>query len=81
MSNILPVSQLRNYNEVLNICQNNSPVFLTKKGRGKYVLMDIEDYEKMRASLKLMAHLEEGERAARENGWLSADEVESALGL
>jgi antitoxin Phd len=81
MSNIMPVSDLRNYNEVLKACQNNSPVFLTKKGRGKYVLLDIADYEKMRSSFKLLANLEEGEKSAREEGWLSADEVEAALGI
>lgn len=46
MANILPVSDLRNYNEVLRNCQIGEPVFLTKNGRGKYVIMDIEDYER-----------------------------------
>ena len=32
--NILPVSDLRNYNEVLKSCQVGEPVFLTKNGRG-----------------------------------------------
>jgi prevent-host-death family protein len=81
MSNIIPVSDLRNYNEVLKACQNDSPVFLTKKGRGKYVLLDIGDYEKMRASIKLLASLEEGEKSAREESWLSADDAEEALGI
>lgn len=81
MSNIRPVSDLRNYNDVLNACREKSPVYLTKKGRGKYVLMDIEDYEKMKATMKLMANLEEGEKSAREEGWFSLEDVESALGL
>lgn len=81
MSNIRPVSDLRNYNNVLNACKENAPVYLTKKGRGKYILMDIEDYEKMKATLKLMAHIEEGEKSARDEGWLSMDAIESALGL
>ena len=81
MSNIMPISDLRNYNEVLKACQNESPVFLTKKGRGKYVLLDIADYEKMKATLKLLANLEEGEKSAREEGWISADDVEAALGI
>ena len=37
MPNILPVSDLRNYNEVLKNCQIGEPVFLTKNGRGKFV--------------------------------------------
>ena len=34
MANILPVSDLRNYNEVLKNCRTGEPVFLTKNGRG-----------------------------------------------
>ena len=36
MPNILPVSDLRNYNEVLKNCQVGEPVFLTQNGRGEY---------------------------------------------
>jgi hypothetical protein len=32
MPNIKPVSDLRNYNEVLRSCQVGEPVFLTKNG-------------------------------------------------
>ena len=46
MPHILPVSNLRNYNEVLKNCQVGEPVFLTQNGRGKFVVMDIEDYER-----------------------------------
>lgn len=79
MSNIRPVSDLRNYNDVLNACREESPVYLTKKGRGKYVLMNIEDYEKMKATMKLMANLEEGEKSTREQDWFSLDDIESIM--
>ena len=46
MANILPVSDLRNYNEVLKNCHRGEPVYLTKNGRGRFVVMDIEDYER-----------------------------------
>ena len=49
MPSILPVSDLRNYNEVLKNCQVGEPVFLTKNGRGRFVVLDIEDYERERA--------------------------------
>ena len=49
MPNILPVSDLRNYNEVLKNCVIGELVFLTKSGRGKFVVMDIEDYEHEKA--------------------------------
>lgn len=53
MPNILPVSDLRNYNEVLKNCQVGEPVFLMKNGRGRFVVMDIEDYERDKAEKKL----------------------------
>ncbi len=49
MSHILPVSALRNYNEVLKNCHKGETVFLIKNGRGRFVVMDIEDYERERA--------------------------------
>ena len=54
MANILPVSDLRNYNEVLKNCHKGEPVYLTKNGRGRFVIMDIEDYECDRAEKKLL---------------------------
>ena len=81
MPNIKPISDLRNYTEVLKETSEGAPVFLTKNGRGEYVILDMKDYYKMKATLTLMSELEKGERSAREEGWLSADEVEKALGL
>lgn len=66
MPNILPVSDLRNYNEVLKSCQVGEPVFLTKNGRGRFVVMDIEDYEREIAEKKLLGKLQETEDAARD---------------
>lgn len=58
-----------------------SPVFLTKDGRGRYVVMEIQEYEKIQATLKLLSELARGEKAGRERGWLSIDELESSLGI
>ena len=80
MSNIRPVSDLRNYNDVLNACKEESPVYLTKKGRGQYVLLNIHDFEKMQATIKLMSRIEEGEKSARDEGWTSLEDIERALG-
>jgi len=81
MPNIKPVSDLRNYNEVLRDVAVGEPVFLTKNGRGRYALMDISDYEKTHATIKLMSELAKGEKSAREQGWLSIEEVEKNLGV
>jgi len=81
MPNIKPVSDLRNYNEVLRDISMGEPVFLTKNGRGRYALVDIQEYEKMQATIRLLSELSKGEQSGREQGWLSIDEVEAALGM
>ena len=80
MASILPVSDLRNYNEVLKNCHSGEPVFLTKNGRGRYVVLDIEDYERDRAERKLLIKLQEAEEAVK-NGkeWLSLHDVKKAM--
>ena len=81
MPNILPVSDLRNYNEVLKNCQVGEPVFLTKNGRGKFVVMDMEDYEREMAEKKLLMKLQEAEEAVKDGeGWLDLDELKALVG-
>lgn len=80
MASILPVSDLRNYNEVLKNCQVGEPVFLTKNGRGRFVVLDIDDYERERAEKKLLLKLQEAEDAVKDGkGWLTLDELKSAM--
>ena len=81
MPNIKPVSDLRNYNEVLRDIAVGQPVFLTKNGRGRYAIVDIEEYEHTQAKFQLMSELAQGEKSGREKGWLSIDEVEKNLGV
>jgi len=75
MPNIKPVSDLRNYAEVLKNITADSPVFLTKNGRGRYVILDMEDYEKKEAAIKLMGELEKGRVSGEKEGWQTLDEV------
>lgn len=81
MPNIKPVSDLRNYNEVLRDIAIGEPVFLTKNGRGRYAIVDIEDFEKMHATLRLMSELAKGESSAKEKGYVDMSEVEELLGV
>jgi len=81
MPNILPVSDLRNYNEVLKNCRKGEPVYLTKNGRGRFVVLDIEDYERERAEKKLLMKLQEAEEVVKGGeGWLSLDELKVLVG-
>ena len=81
MPNIMPVSDLRNYNEVLKSVDVGQPVFLTKNGRGRYAVLDLREYEEIQATIKLLTELSKGEQSAKEKGWRSADEVEARLGV
>lgn len=80
MPNIKPVSDLRNYNEVLRDIAVGEPVFLTKNGRGKFAILDIEEYEKNQATIKLLSKLMEAEKAVK-NGdeWLSENQIRKSL--
>lgn len=79
MPNIKPVSDLRNYTEVLRDIAVGEPVFLTKNGRGRYVIVDMEEYENQRAALKLLSALAKAEKTAEEKGWLSEEDADAAI--
>ena len=82
MPNIKPVSDLRNYNKVLRDCQDGEPVFLTKNGRGKYVLLDMQEYERQQAVIELLSKLSEADAAIKTGEeWQSLDKVKDLLGV
>lgn len=75
MPNIKPISDLRNYSEVLRDVAVGSPVFLTKNGRGRYAIIDMQEYEKTKATLALMNELAKGKKAGEEAGWISPGDI------
>ncbi|MCI5822070.1 MAG: type II toxin-antitoxin system prevent-host-death family antitoxin [Pararoseburia sp.] len=81
MPNIKPVSDLRNYNTVLGEVSYGNPVYLTKNGRGDYAIVNMKEYDELRAVKHLFSALEKGEASAREQGWVSVDDARKALGL
>ena len=82
MQNIMPISDLRDYNKVLKHCANGEPVFLTKNGRGAFVLIDIKEYEFERQATKLIMRLAKSEaRVAGGERAMTIDELETKLGL
>ncbi len=42
---------------------------------------EMTESNKLHAMLQLLSKLEDGEQSAREKGWLSANDVEAALGV
>jgi len=78
---IKPVSDLRNYAEVLKDISSGSPVYLTKNGRGRYVILEMGDYEKKEAAIKLMEELERGRISGEKEGWYTLDEIRKEYDL
>jgi prevent-host-death family protein len=81
MPSIIPVSDLKNYGEVLGHCDDGSPVYLTKNGRGKYVVQSMADYEKQLATIRLLTELSRGVESLRREGGLTIDEAFEGLGV
>ncbi|WNY26031.1 hypothetical protein [Methanolapillus millepedarum] len=82
MPNIKPVSDLRNYNEILKDITAEEPVFLTKNGYGKYVIMDIESFEKQYALIQLLSELAVAENSIQSDAdWISDKEMRKRLGV
>ena len=72
---IKPVSDLRNYSNVLKDIKSGSPVYLTKNGRGRYVILDMDDYEKREAEITLITELEKGRLSGEKERWYSLEEI------
>jgi len=79
MPNIAPVSELRNYGQILEKVKPSSPVYLTKNGHGAYSLHSIEDdeeFEKAKAMVALMTELTKGFQSGEEKGWFTDEDLD-----
>ena len=79
---IRPITDLSDYNSVLNEVTLGSPVYLTKDGVDSYVIVDIKEQienEKNRAALKLMQELNNGIKSGEEDGWLNEEDIRQFL--
>lgn len=79
MTNIVPISDLKNYSEVLRSCDDGATVYLTKNGRGKYIVQSLTEFEKLQATVKLLAELGKGVESLRSEGGLSLEEAFAGL--
>lgn len=79
MTHIIPISDLKNYSEVLRTCDDGSTVYLTKNGRGKYIVQSLPEYEKLQATVKLLAELGKGVESLRSEGGLTLEEAFAGL--
>jgi len=68
---IRPISDLRNYPDVLKNVGEGAPVYLTRNGKGQYVIMDIGDYGRLESVLRLSYELQRGKKSGETQGWIS----------
>ena len=78
---ILPISDLRNYTEVLNRVDIDKPVYLTRNGRGTYVISKLDDYDREATVESLLAEIKQGELSAKNGKSVSLDEVAKKLSI
>ena len=84
MPSIMPISDLRNYTEVLKEVDNTSRVYLTRNGRGAYAIMTVaeaDELDRIRAGKALSADLKRAEDRANREGWIDADEFDREMGI
>lgn len=62
MPQIRPITELRNTNEISDICHaKKEPVFITKNGYGDLVIMSIETYEQLTEQSSIDTAISEAE--------------------
>ncbi len=82
MPNIKPISDLRNYTEVLKEVDVFRRVYLTRNGHGQYGILtmeEIDELDRYRAAYTLFAELKKAEERADREGWIDAEDLESKL--
>ncbi len=78
MPTITPISDLRNYGNVLDKVSEGSPVYLTRNGHGAYAIRDIKDeenFQKAESMIQLLCELNAGIRSVEEGSWISEEDV------
>ena len=81
MPQIRPMTDLRNTNEISELCHaKNEPIFITKNGYGDLVVMSIEAYDKLIGNNEIDAAISAAEQEYAEDGVLmDAREALSSL--
>ncbi len=81
MPQIKPITDLRNTNEISELCHaKKEPIFITKNGYGDLVVMSIEAYEELIETIKIDSAIHEAEKEFERDGVL-LDAKESLSGL
>ena len=78
LPNIKPISDLRNYTEVLKQVDVSRRVYLTRNGHGEYGILtmsEIDELDRCRAAYTLFSKFKKAEERADKDGWISAEDL------
>ena len=82
MPNIKPISDLRNYTDILKQVDVSKRVYLTRNGHGEYGILtmdEIDELDRYRAAYQLISKLKKSEERANLEGWIPSEDVEKEL--
>ena len=82
MPNIKPISDLRNYTDILKQVDVSKRVYLTRNGNGEYGILtmdEIDELDRYRAAYQLISKLKKSEERANLEGWIPSEDVEKEL--
>lgn len=82
MPSIKPISDLRNYTDVLKEVDARQRVYLTRNGHGAYAIMSIDEadeLDRIKAMYRLLTDLKSAETEAESSGWIEADDLEKEM--
>ena len=84
MPNIKPISDLRNYTDVLKEVDLSSRVYLTRNGHGEYGILtmaEIDELDRFKSAYELLSKLQKAEERADKEGWIDDYDLEKELGV
>lgn len=84
MPNNEPITELRNYLEVLKEVDTSKGAYLTKNGYGEYGILTMDEIDKLdcyRSTYTLFSKLQRAEERAFKEGWIDADDLERELDI
>ncbi|MBP5555217.1 MAG: prevent-host-death protein [Lachnospiraceae bacterium] len=84
MPTIMPVSELRNYTNVVKNVKYGSRVYLTKNGYDQITMInskELDELERQLALYKFKLEMEKGERSILEEGTISSKDLKKELGI
>ena len=84
MPNIKPISDLRNYTDVLKEVDLSSRVYLTRNGHGEYGILtmaEIDELDRFKSAYELLSKLQKAEERADKECWIDDYDLDKELGV